>query len=85
MRFHELSAAHDGSVRSFKANQAPRTGRKADVWLPSGSLLVLRGKARYEWQHEIVRSKKGRVGDNWRRVSLTFRVETRTSRKVEAP
>jgi alkylated DNA repair dioxygenase AlkB len=77
MRFHELSAPHDGSVRSFKAVRAPRTGRRVDVWLPVGSLLVLRGDARYRWQHEIVGRKKGREGVEWRRVSLTFRVEKR--------
>ncbi|KAJ9660614.1 hypothetical protein H2201_006872 [Coniosporium apollinis] len=76
MRFHELAAPHDGSVRSFKAAQAPRTGRREDVWLPSGSLAVLTGDARYRWQHEIVRGRKGKEAD-WRRVSLTFRVEVK--------
>ncbi|EON63022.1 hypothetical protein W97_02248 [Coniosporium apollinis CBS 100218] len=76
MRFHELAAPHDGSVRSFKAVQAPRTGRREDVWLPSGSLAVLTGDARYRWQHEIVRGKKGKEA-GWRRVSLTFRVEVK--------
>ncbi|KAL2350645.1 hypothetical protein BJ546DRAFT_382737 [Cryomyces antarcticus] len=75
MRFHELAAPHDGSVRSGAAAKAPRTGKRVDVWLPSGSLCVLRGKARYQWQHEIMRGRRGRVGEGWRRVSLTFRVE----------
>jgi len=43
MRFHELASADDGSVRSGKAAQAPRTGKNKHVWLPSGSLAVLSG------------------------------------------
>lgn len=34
----------------------------------------MEGDARWRWQHEIVR-RKGRKGEGWRRVSLTFRVE----------
>lgn len=79
MRFHELEAPHDGSVRSGKSRLAKRTGRKVDVWLPPRSLAVLRGDARYKWQHEIVRSRTGRVpsrpGKEWKRTSLTFRVK----------
>ncbi|KAJ9114616.1 hypothetical protein QFC22_005489 [Naganishia vaughanmartiniae] len=79
MRFHQLEAPDDGSVRSGKSRLAKRTGRKVDVWLPSRSLAVLRGDARFKWQHEIVRSKKRRVascrGDEWKRTSLTFRVK----------
>lgn len=80
MRFHELVRANDGSVRSGKARVAERTGRRVDVVLPGRSLVVLRGPARSEWQHEIPRTKKGRVGRSgvdgeWRRVSLTFRVK----------
>ena len=75
MRFHELEAECDGSVRSGKAARAPRTGRRVDVWLPKRSLLVMGGEARKKWQHEICRGRKGRVGLEWRRVSVTFRVE----------
>ena len=75
MRFHELEAAHDGSVRSGKASTAPRTGRREDVFLPRRSLVVLRSDARSKWQHEIVRGRKGGKPSGWRRVSLTFRVE----------
>lgn len=77
MRFHELSAPHDGSVRSGKSKHAQRTGRKVDVWLPARSLAVLRGDARSRWQHEVVK-RKGRVPSNegeWKRTSLTFRVK----------
>ena len=74
MRFRELERAFDGSVRSGKAGEAPRTGRVVDVALPARSLLVMGGEARWRWQHEIVKSKRGR-GDEWRRVSLTFRVK----------
>ena len=91
MRFHELSSPHDGSVRTGKAATAPRTGRRVDVWLPSRSLLVMTGEARWKWQHEIVRGRK-RVGASgeWRRVSLTFRVEKslqkkRTRQRAQGP
>ena len=72
IRFHELEKADDGSVRSGKARVAKRTGRRVDVWLPSGSLCVMSGESRWKWQHEIVRGRKGRR-EGWRRVSLTFR------------
>lgn len=75
MRFHELVEPDDGSVRSRKAGQATRTGRKKDVWMPRRSLLVMTGEAREKWQHEIPRSKKGRTSTNWKRVSLTFRTD----------
>ena len=72
IRFHELTQPYDGSVRSGKAGKAERTGRKEDVDLPGRSLLVMRGESRWRWQHEIVRSLKGR-GVGWKRISLTFR------------
>lgn len=74
IRFHELESPFDGSVRSGKAAQAQKTGRVVDVHLPSKSLLVMNGPSRWSWQHEIVRSAKGR-GPGWKRVSLTFRYE----------
>ena len=78
MRFHELVGPDDGSVRSGKAGLAKRTGRRVNVWMPRRSLIVMDGEARSKWQHEIVRSRKGRVGKEWRRVSLTFRTEKTT-------
>lgn len=75
MRFHELVKPDDGSVRSGKAAQAERTGKRVDVWMPRRSLLVMKDEAREKWQHEIVRSKKGRDAPGWKRVSLTFRTE----------
>ncbi|CAF9940177.1 MAG: hypothetical protein HETSPECPRED_002190 [Heterodermia speciosa] len=74
IRFHELKRAFDGSVRSGKAAKAERTGKVVDVQLPGRSLLVMTGESRWSWQHEIVRSSRGR-GLGWRRVSLTFRVK----------
>ncbi|KAL9599106.1 MAG: hypothetical protein Q9219_004064 [cf. Caloplaca sp. 3 TL-2023] len=72
MRFHELAERFDGSVRSGKAARARKTGRVVDLQLPSRSLVVMTGPSRWSWQHEIVRSAKGR-GPGWKRVSLTFR------------
>ncbi|KAK5091923.1 hypothetical protein LTR70_003020 [Exophiala xenobiotica] len=75
MRFHELRYPNDGSVRSGKASQAERTNKVKDVWMPPRSLLVMEGEAREKWQHEIVRSKRGRSAPCWRRISLTFRTD----------
>ena len=74
MRFHEVESPYDGSVRSGKARLAKRTGRVVDVQLPGRSLLVMNDDARWRWQHEIVRTGKGR-GEGWERLSLTFRVK----------
>lgn len=78
IRFHELTKPFDGSVRSGKAGEAERTGRRMDVPLPRRSLLVMRGPSRWQWQHEIVRSEKGR-GVGQKRVSLTFRHDGQAS------
>merc|ERR1712176_947260 len=48
------------------------------VWLPANSLLLLRGEARYAWQHGIVARttdciSEGEIVPRGRRVSLTFR------------
>ena len=72
IRFHELTKRSDGSVRSGKAGKAEKTGRKVDVDMPGRSLLVMNSESRWKWQHEIVRSAKGR-GVGWKRISLTFR------------
>ena len=42
--------------------------------LPGRSLVVMTDEARWKWQHEIVRTERGR-GKGWERVSLTFRVK----------
>lgn len=81
MKFHELEHDHDGSVRSGKSRLVKRTGRGYETWLEGRSLLVLRGEARRRWQHEIGRNRKGRDGkdgEEWRRISLTFRVKKKT-------
>lgn len=72
IRFQELTQPCDGSVRSGKAGKVEKTGKKVDVNMPGKSLIVMRGESRWKWQHEIVRSAKGR-GVGWKRVSLTFR------------
>lgn len=77
MRFYELAGEHDGSVRSGKAREAERTGRKVDVVLERRGLVVMTGEARRKWQHEIVRGRVKGKGVGWRRVSLTFRTEVK--------
>lgn len=49
-----------------------------NVWLPANSLLILRGEARYRWQHGIAWRKtdsivEGEAVPRGRRVSLTLR------------
>lgn len=78
MRFYELEGDDDGSVRSGKAGQAKRTGRKVDIGLKRRELMIMNGPARRSWQHEIVRGKTKAKGKHWRRVSLTFRAELPT-------
>jgi len=49
----------------------------AEIWLPANSLLVLRGEARYCWEHGISTRISDQVGEQLvmreRRVSFTFR------------
>lgn len=87
IRFIELTRPFDGSVRSGKAGKADKTGTKIDVELPGKSLLVMNGESRWKWQHEILRSKRGRR-DGWKRVSLTFRYkdeEKEMTKKMQSP
>ena len=55
----------------------PRTGRRLPLLLEPGSLYVMQGKARYEWEHGIMARKSdvysGRRFQRGRRLSLTFR------------
>merc|ERR1740121_1156935 len=49
-----------------------------NVWLPANSLLILRGEARYAWQHGIAWRRTDCISDReviqrGRRISLTFR------------
>ncbi len=78
IRFLELATEDDGSVRSRKSGLAEKTGKVVELWLPRTSLMVMRGESRRKWQHEIQHNRKGRIGMNWKRVSLTFRVEKKS-------
>ncbi len=55
----------------------PKTGEKKSIILEEGSLIVLSGPARYEWQHAIPARKSDIINgiktERTRRVSLTFR------------
>ena len=66
--------------------RAGEDGDEYEVWLPSGSVLVLTGEARYKWSHGIAPRLRDKVevvatgqGDGWMwqergvRVSVTFR------------
>lgn len=77
----------DGGVAMRFARAEAGDGDGYDVWLPSRSVLVLTGEARYKWTHGIaprLRDKvevgaAGEEGDGWMwqergvRVSVTFR------------
>jgi hypothetical protein len=75
-------------MRFARAGDEPGDGGGYEVWLPSRSVLVLTGEARYEWTHGIARRVRDKVeveedgeddGGGWRwlergvRVSVTFR------------
>ncbi|WP_327003844.1 alpha-ketoglutarate-dependent dioxygenase AlkB [Dactylosporangium sp. NBC_01737] len=55
----------------------PKSAQRLDVLMEPGSLLVMRGPARYDWRHGIAARKTDRWQDavitRGRRVSLTFR------------
>ena len=55
----------------------PQTNQKETVLLEEGSLVILSGPARYDWQHGIPARKSDTIHGNkvmrQRRVSLTFR------------
>ncbi|HEY9834573.1 MAG TPA: alpha-ketoglutarate-dependent dioxygenase AlkB [Stenomitos sp.] len=54
-----------------------QTQEQAEILLQAGSLLILKGAARYNWQHGIVACKrdhyKGQEFIRNRRISMTFR------------
>jgi hypothetical protein len=84
-----VSLGDGGVPMRFARAEARDTGDgdEYEVWLPSRSVLVLTGEARYKWTHGIAPRSRDKVevgaageeGDGWRwqergvRVSVTFR------------
>jgi hypothetical protein len=85
-----VSLGDAGAAMRFARAEPPRektggSGDEYEVWLPSRSVLVLTGEARYEWTHGIAPRVRDKVGDDgderggwqWQergvRVSVTFR------------
>eukprot|EP00747_Dinoflagellata_sp_TGD_P189661 gnl/TRDRNA2_/TRDRNA2_50244_c0_seq1.p1 gnl/TRDRNA2_/TRDRNA2_50244_c0~~gnl/TRDRNA2_/TRDRNA2_50244_c0_seq1.p1 ORF type:complete len:371 (+),score=65.39 gnl/TRDRNA2_/TRDRNA2_50244_c0_seq1:169-1281(+) len=71
---------HRGAPPPEKEPREP--GWQKNVWLPPNSLLVMKGEARYAWQHGIAWRKtdclnEGEVLHRGRRVSLTLRTARR--------
>jgi len=85
MEFRKPRADNCGKLSVGKhhrlAPPPPEDGSKViqkNVWLPPNSLLILRGEARYAWQHGIAWRKtdcvaEGQVIARGRRVSFTLR------------
>ena len=80
MRF--APAAEPSREKSAHGDGEDGDGEGYEVWLPSRSVLVLTGKARYEWTHGIaprLRDKVEEEGGGWEwrergvRISVTFR------------
>jgi alkylated DNA repair dioxygenase AlkB len=73
---------NSGCIMSFES----KTGVKTDVYLPRRSLVVLTGKSRYEYTHEIAKRKSDRInGDRVQRdtrVSLTFRTVSKPKMRL---
>jgi alkylated DNA repair dioxygenase AlkB len=86
MRFARAEAEARDTAGDASAD-AGEDGNEYEVWLPSGSVLVLTEEARYEWTHgiaprsrdkvEVVAAGEGDDGWMWQergvRVSVTFR------------
>ena len=83
MRFARAEARDTGDASTTHVGE---DGEEYEVWLPSGSVLVLTGEARYKWTHGIAPRLRDKVevvaageGDGWMwqgrgiRVSVTFR------------
>lgn len=58
----------------------PDTKEKVEIYVPRRCMVVMTGDSRYIWTHEIpkrlsvnINGKNVKKGDNYRRVSLTFR------------
>jgi alkylated DNA repair dioxygenase AlkB len=91
MRFARASTSASASASARDTGEvnadAGEDGDEYEVWLPSGSVLVLTGEARYKWTHGIAPRLRDKVedgaagegGDAWMwqergvRVSVTFR------------
>jgi|EP00945_MAST-04E_sp_MAST-4E-sp1_P000857 alkylated DNA repair dioxygenase AlkB len=69
---------HGNTVMCFSDADHLDEGKK-HMFLPRRSLLIMKGEARYKWQHGISPRKtdvlpNGDISERVRRVSLTFRV-----------
>ena len=69
---------HGNTVMCFSDADCLEKGKK-HLLLPRRSLLIMKGEARYKWQHGISPRKtdvlpNGSVAERVRRVSMTFRV-----------
>ena len=67
---HELADWHRNHAKYGGHN--PRTGRRTEITLQPGSLLVIKGVARWRWLHAIPAGKLDR-SSVYRRISITFR------------
>jgi alkylated DNA repair dioxygenase AlkB len=64
-----IASVSFGEARRFDFRHRT-TGERAEVWLPSGSVLVMSGPCQRHWQHRIAKSARVRGP----RVNLTYRL-----------
>ncbi|GMH53987.1 hypothetical protein TrRE_jg1525, partial [Triparma retinervis] len=73
----ELISVSLGSGCVMEFREVGGKGRRKDVWLGRGSLVSIKGEARYKWTHAIGSRKTDKVGGKvlkrGKRISLTFR------------
>lgn len=58
-----------GGARKFSVKHKQGAHPRVDMWLPSGSLLVMRGRTQHAWHHQIPKTKMNVAP----RINLTFR------------
>ena len=92
-RGEDPSDPSDPSAPSLVFRSAPpAVARRAAIYLPPRSLLVLSGEARYRWQHYVPHRRRDRVAGEAaprprepRRVSFTFRERREGGARARGP
>jgi alkylated DNA repair dioxygenase AlkB len=67
--FPSIASLNFGAVRKIQFRHKSNKDAKVEVILPSGSLLLMKGKIQRHWQHQVPKQKKIHEA----RINLTFR------------